>query len=118
VTAYIRMSKGPSTQELEPRRKGAEAPTPDAERTATPNYGSLARDETLHARLAVYLIEREAIRWRRLQWIEANQQSADEAVDRERLAKYRRPQVTPAKEPSRIQRVGFRIKSFFRSDSQ
>lgn len=91
-------------------------PAGETARTAAPPHEWLAHDEKLRARLAVYLIEREAIRWRRLQWIEANQQSAAEIEDRERLAKYGRPQATAEKAPSRLSRVGSRIKSFFRSD--
>lgn len=113
--------------ELEPRRS---APTPVPKEAV--------REEEFQRRVAIYLIEREAIELRRQRWVDLSHglvrtaTSADaqppmagaaplppdyDAEDRARLAKYDRPKPGPdAPPPSRIRRVGSWLKSLFLGD--
>ena len=94
---------------LELRRSAAKpAPSGTArEDVAAASHATQTPDEERQRRVAIYLIEREAIELRRQRW--APPPSPDE-----RLAKYDRPKPPPAGgAPSVIRRVGSWLRSIF-----
>ena len=99
---------------LEPRRESPQA-------AALPELAG--PDECLHQRIAIYLIEREAIQLRRRRWQDLYRSKAgaqaegppiEDDPDGERLASYARPRVGPAEgKASGVRRAGTWLKSLF-----
>lgn len=112
--------------ELEPRRdEGVAARSATGEKAVAVGEAP-SLDAVLRQRLAMYLIEREAICLRRLRWVDRDANTVSYRSEAaalvsvpspERLVNYDRPPVRLAEvKPSGVRRVGAWLKSLFLGD--
>jgi hypothetical protein len=99
--------------DIEPRRgEGAEAQSEAARESATVFHEASDLDVIHQQRIAIYLIERKAIEFRRMRWMAGY--DFEEFYRNGDLAKYGRPQAYHAEvHPSGVRRVGAWLKSLF-----